>query len=247
MRYAIVSDLHSNLEAVRAVFCHIDSQKVDTVICLGDIVGYGGSPKEVLDIVRARCPVVIAGNHDHAVVGKTDRNYFNPSAKTAVEWTAKQLSEDDFKYICELPFIVQKDNFICVHANLNDPEKWNYVLDEFDASATFAKMDDAKVCFIGHSHVPIVFEDSTDIHYFGVSYFGPYTELKLNPAYRYIVNVGSVGQPRDGVADAAYVVYDSTSMFVQLFRVPYDIASAQKQILSASLPKFLAERIQYGR
>ena len=237
-----MSDLHSNLEAVSAVFRHIDSQKVDEVICLGDIVGYGASPKEVLGMVRAHCAVVIAGNHDHAVAGKTDRDYFNPSAKTAVEWTTKQLSEDDLHYIRELPFIVKKENFICVHANLAEPEEWHYVLDEFDASATFSQMDDATVCFIGHSHVPIAFEESEF-----VNYFGPYTELKLNPACRYIVNVGSVGQPRDGVVDAAYVVYDSVSLIVQLFRVRYDISSAQKKIISAGLPAFLAERIKHGR
>jgi predicted phosphodiesterase len=242
MRYAIVSDLHSNLEAVSAVFFHIDSQKVDEVICLGDIVGYGGSPKEVLDLVRARCKVVIAGNHDHAVAGKTDREYFNPSAKTAVEWTAKQLSQEDLQYLCELPFLIKKENFICVHANLSEPEKWYYILDEFDASATFAKMDAAKACFIGHSHVPAIFEDSEYVNCFGF-----YEQFQLNPANRYIVNVGSVGQPRDGIVDAAYAVYDSTSMYVQLFRVPYNISSAQAHILSAGLPKFLAERIEHGR
>jgi predicted phosphodiesterase len=241
-RYAIVSDLHSTLEAVNAVFFHIDSQKVDAVLCLGDIVGYGGSPKEVLDLVRARCTVVIAGNHDHAVVGKTDRDYFNPNAKIAVEWTANQLSQEDFQYLSELPFLVKKENFICVHANLSEPEKWHYVLDEFDASATFARMNEAKVCFIGHSHIPVIFEESED-----VNCFGSYTQLQLNPACRYIVNVGSVGQPRDGIVDAAYVVYDSTSMCLELFRVPYDISSAQAHILSAGLPKFLAERIKHGR
>lgn len=243
MRYAILSDIHSNLEAFSAVLESIASEKPDKLICLGDIVGYGASPKECLDLVRAHCHHIVAGNHDHAVLGLTNKEFFNPNAKKAVEWTAQKLSTEDLAFLTTLPLCLELDNFLVTHATLNKPTEWGYVLDEYEADACFSLMKpNDRVIFIGHSHVPLAFENGPFVKFLGFL-----THLEMSPRYQYIVNVGSVGQPRDGINLASYAIYDSEKMTVDLIRTSYDIQTAQKKILDAGLPAFLAERIQYGR
>lgn len=242
MKYALISDLHSNLEALSAVFEDISMQSITKVICLGDIIGYGASPKECLDLVKQKCQWTIAGNHDHAVVGLCNKEYFNPYARSAADWTLHQLAEDDISYIKKLPFILELENFICVHANLDKPEEWGYVLDEWDANATFLKMGNSKICFIGHSHVPLIFEADQYIRY-----ISQFQTFELKKVCRYIVNVGSVGQPRDWNPMAAYVVFDTDHQTLTLRRIAYNVEQSQRRIREAGLPDFLAERIQFGR
>lgn len=242
MRYAILSDIHSNLEAMTSVLEDIHALRVDEILCLGDIVGYGANPKECLDLVKKECHRVVIGNHDHAVIGLTNKEYFNPNAKKAVEWTADQLAPEDTGFLKRLPMIQTLENFVMAHASLNKPEDWGYILDEYEADQCFGLMGNALVTFIGHSHIPLAFENGRFVRCLGfISHF------EMDERCRYIVNVGSVGQPRDGVNLAAYILYDSEKLTLDLRRVPYDIQRAQKKILEAGLPEFLAERIQYGR
>lgn len=243
MRYAILSDIHSNLEAFSAVLESIAAEKPDQLICLGDIVGYGASPKECLDLVRAHCHHIVIGNHDHAVLGLTNKEFFNPNAKKAVEWTAQKLGEEDFAFLKTLPVSIGKNNLVATHATLSKPTEWGYILDEYEADACFSLMKPGqRVTFIGHSHIPLAFENGPFVKFLGFI-----THLEMNPQYQYVVNVGSVGQPRDNNNLASYALYDSEKLTVDLVRVPYDIPTAQKKILDAGLPPFLAERIQYGR
>jgi predicted phosphodiesterase len=242
MRYAVISDIHSNEEAATAVFADIKNSGVDEIICLGDIVGYGASPKVCLDMVREKCSVVIAGNHDHAVIGLTNKEYFNISAKKAVEWTAKKLDKTDLDYMSSLPLLTIKETMYLAHASLHKPGEWGYILDEYDADSSFCKMGDVPIAFIGHSHIPMAFEANKFIQC-----IGSYSQIKLNTNFHYIINVGSVGQPRDGIWQSAYALYDSDKKEVELRRISYDVKSAQKKILDQGLPEFLAERIEYGR
>jgi len=242
MKIALISDLHSNEEALVAVLEDIAKKKADKVVCLGDIIGYGASPGECVELVRKNADIVIAGNHDMAALGLTNKDYFNPNAKHAVEWTQNQLSKEDSQFLRDLPMVEELDDLIFVHANLNDPSGWGYILDEFDADTTFSSMNNHRLCFIGHSHVPVVFEEGEI-----VKYLGNYEHFPTLPDRKYIVNVGSVGQPRDGNPDAAYVLYDTHHASIELRRVPYDIKNAQFRILRAGLPEFLAERIAFGR
>jgi len=242
MRLAVISDIHANLEALTAVLAHIASESVDEIICLGDIIGYGASPEECIELVGTRCNKILMGNHDHAALGLTDKDYFNTNAKSAIEWTTTRLTKSELQFLASLDFTYRRENAVFTHANLAHPKEWGYILDEYQAVATFKKMGSARACFIGHSHVPMALENSNHIRF-----LGRFDQFHLNPEKNYIINVGSVGQPRDGINDAAYVIFDTQENFLRLIRVPYDIKTAQKKILNAGLPEFLAERIQYGR
>ncbi|OVE73364.1 hypothetical protein BVX93_01920 [bacterium B13(2017)] len=242
MRYAIISDVHSNYEALTAVLEDIRKQKVDDIICLGDIVGYGASPKECINLIKQCCSQIIIGNHDHAAIGLTDTDYFNFNARNAIKWTSQQLTDEEKEYFSNLPFYSKRDDLIFTHASLYKPQDWGYILDEYQALASFEQMKDSFICFIGHSHVPLAFIKKQYL-----SFMWDIKEFVLEKNNQYIINVGSVGQPRDGIKDAAYVIYDSSKLLINLIRVSYDIETAQKKIIGAGLPKFLAERIQYGR
>ena len=242
MKIALISDLHSNEEALRAVLKDISQKKADKIVCLGDIIGYGASPRQCVELVKKHADITICGNHDMAALGLTNKDYFNPNAKHAVEWTQNQLNDTDVEFLKNLPLVAEWEDLIFVHANLSDPSSWGYILDEFDADATFSVMGQHNVCFIGHSHVPVVFEEGEI-----VKYLGNYEQYPTLPGRKYIVNVGSVGQPRDGNPDAAYVLYDTHHSLIELRRVSYDIKNAQSRIVKAGLPEFLAERIAFGR
>ena len=239
MRYAIISDLHSNLEAFKAVISSIGKERVDGIVCLGDIVGYGANPVECISMLRERRPVVaLAGNHDHASVGMTDINYFNINARRAVIWTMDHIGGDDAEYLGGLPLVGHIEGAVLVHASLVSPSEWNYVFTNRAASFCFDLMEEP-ICFIGHSHAPVVFD--------GESYFIPAegNDLDLENG-TYIVNVGSVGQPRDGDPRSRYVIYDSSCRTVSYRAVEYDIEGARDKIIEAGLPHALGDRLLFG-
>jgi diadenosine tetraphosphatase ApaH/serine/threonine PP2A family protein phosphatase len=239
MRYAIISDIHSNLEALQAVLEDIAGQAVDQVLCLGDVVGYGADPNECVRLVRDRAAHIVAGNHDHAAVGKTDISYFNPHAKRAVSWTAKTLMLEHARFLCGLPYTLKLEGLFLVHATPSDPPAWNYLLSARVAEAEFAEFEEP-VCLIGHSHQPLIFSSGDGTR--------PWRGEKLtcSPDQRYIVNVGSVGQPRDGDPRACYALVDTAGKTLQLRRVRYDVRAAQRKILQAGLPPVLAVRLANG-
>ncbi len=239
MRYAVISDVHSNLEALEAVLSSIEEERVDAIVSLGDIVGYGADPVECISIMREMEPVVsLVGNHDHASVGRTDISYFNINARRAVIWTMEHIGEDDVGYLEGLPLVGHIDRTVLVHASLVNPSEWNYILTGEAASICFDRMDE-NICLTGHSHSPVIFSEE--------SYYIPREgkELELKKG-KYIVNVGSVGQPRDGDPRSRYVIYDSSRRMVSYRAVEYDIEGAREKIIKAGLPHVLGDRLLFG-
>jgi diadenosine tetraphosphatase ApaH/serine/threonine PP2A family protein phosphatase len=240
MTTVLLSDIHANLEALQAVLAAVDARKPGRILCLGDVVGYGASPNECLDLVRSRCEVVLLGNHDAASSGGPEAARFNVYARTAAEWTARTLTRDNREYLQKLPLTAPCESFFCVHASPATPRDWEYLLDRFDAEPQFAYFTEP-VCFIGHTHQPAVFQADPD----GTRSL-PVGTLRLDPARRYIVNVGSVGQPRDRDPRACFVVLHEGSGELEYVRVPYDIEGAQAKIRAAHLPEVLAARLATG-
>ncbi len=241
MKYVILSDIHSNLEAFEAVEKAFEAQKVgENIICVGDTVGYGADPNECVRKIASLNAKNILGNHDAAVIDKTDITYFNEVAKDAVYWTVDNLNTSSRSYLEKLELIYDADPFTVVHGTLHNPEEFIYMMGVQEALRTFGIME-RKICFIGHSHVPGVFVLKEE----EVSYVEP-GKIKLEKDAKYIINAGSVGQPRDGDNRACYCIYDSEKEEINFYRVEYDIKSAQKRILDAGLPRPLAERLGYG-
>jgi len=243
MKYAIISDIHSNLEALEAVLADIKDHSVDKIFCLGDIIGYGGSPKECIALVREQCDLIVVGNHDHAVIGMTNYQYFNNNAKQAIEWTKEQLDPEEISFMHSLDFTIREKNMFLTHSSLYKPYEWSYILREKESFNIFHRMDDAFLCFIGHSHIPLIIE----YDYMNIVALELGNNFRLNPKNQYIVNAGSVGQPRDQINKAPYLLYDSKKLNIKLIRVEYDIEKAKSKILEAGLPYFLAERLDDGR
>ncbi len=239
MRYALFGDIHANLEAFHAVLEHAQAQKCDAYACLGDIVGYGGSPVECLELVqKMKCPVV-KGNHDEDSSQVGAARNTNPIARQAQEWTYERLSEEQHKWLQELRYVRQIDNFTIVHSSLDRPQHWNYITNKFDATACIAYQF-TQLCFVGHSHVPQIYVKGQ-----GVSSHNEY-HVAIEPDKKYLINIGSVGQPRDGDWRASYAIYDSAEAIVNIYRLEYDIRTAQKKILDAGLPESLAHRLEQG-
>lgn len=241
MRYGIFSDVHSNLEAFESVIGALRREKIDTYICAGDIIGYGADPSHCIELTREFTSNVICGNHDWASVGLFDNSYFNPHAKEAVCWTAENLNEAEKDYLTDLRVIHEERDFIVAHGSLDEPERFHYVLDLHSALRNFLILE-KRICFIGHSHSPVIFSKSGD----DVRYIKSF-KVRLDKEASYIVNVGSVGQPRDNDPRACYSVYDADHNTIEIKRVSYDIKKAQDKILKAGLPAVLAHRLGMGR
>ncbi len=240
MKYAILGDVHSNWEALQAVLADAEKQGVNKYACVGDLVGYNANPVECLDKIRALNCTCVRGNHDHYCSNPEDLNGFHPLAADVVSWTRRQLSDDQQNFLRNLRLVQPVESFTIVHATLDTPENWGYVFDKLEADANFAYQN-TSICFFGHTHVPLAFEKSDAIR------FGLYTRIKVGLGRKYFINVGSVGQPRDGDPRSAYVVYDMLNNVIELRRVAYDIEGAQKKILDAGLPPRVAARLAVGR
>ncbi|MBI4596681.1 MAG: metallophosphoesterase family protein [Candidatus Tectomicrobia bacterium] len=240
MKYGIISDVHSNLEALLSVKESLEMDGAEEVIFLGDAVGYGANPNEVLELLVDWVRVFIAGNHDMAAVGLTDINYFNPYAKEAILWTAKQLTFKNRALLKSLPYVIKRENYTFVHASPEEFKKWHYILSAEDAYRNFRILD-TQVCFIGHSHCPVTFV----FHKERIEVTAD-KKVLLEDAKRYIINEGSVGQPRDGNPMAAYALLDTESKSVEIKRVPYNVILAQQKMRRANLPNYLIERLTWG-
>ena len=207
---------------------------------MGDIVGYNANPRECLSIVRdMECPVV-KGNHDEQASMITEGEGFNALAEEAIQWTREQLTEDEKGWLRELRLQRQVRDFTIVHATLDTPHKWGYVFNQLDASTSFSYQH-TSLCFIGHTHSPKAYVRDGSVRSL------PLDILPLQTGKKYLINVGSVGQPRDGDPRAAYCIYDTVSNEIELRRVDYDIPAAQAAIRAAGLPEKLAERLAVGR
>ncbi|MEK7824549.1 MAG: metallophosphoesterase family protein [Candidatus Eisenbacteria bacterium] len=240
MLHAVVSDIHGNLEALEAVLADIARHQPASMVCLGDFVGYGASPNECIDRLRPMIEHAVVGNHDLAAIGKLRLTYFNSNAAAAALWTETALTPDNRAYLAALPYSVRWRDTLLVHASPAEPENWHYVLSPVEARAEMDAFEEA-VCFIGHSHYPGVF----DRHEERVRYTRA-PEIRIEKGHRYLVNVASVGQPRDGDPRAGYLLYDDLERLLRHVRLEYDLAGAMKRIIDAGLPRFLAERLQWG-
>lgn len=240
MKFAIFADVHANLQALEAVLADSQQQGCSGFVCLGDIVGYGGDPVECLESVRSLgCPVV-RGNHDEGAADESSLEDLNPLAEAALLWTRKQLSADHKQWLRELKLVRQVRDFTIVHATLDSPGAWGYVTNRFDAMASLSYQF-TPLCFYGHTHVPRVFEKADTVR------AGRGLDVTLERGVKYFINVGSVGQPRDGDWRASYAVYDSQAQTVNIRRVEYDLEAAQRRILDAGLPHLLADRLSFGK
>lgn len=242
MRYALISDIHANLEALEAVVAEIDKLSVDSIMCLGDVIGYGPNPNECAETIRQRCAVCLIGNHDEASLGEVDLSFFNYVAREAIEWTAKELSEHHKAYLRSLPYVHDFDDCMIVHASPDNPDRWNYILSLDDATQGFEAFTQ-QACFIGHSHTPWVIE----LNPAGRMQVHQHYPVVLKDHHRYLINVGSVGQPRDRNPAAAFGVFDDSVREYRLIRADYDIAATQAKIRETGLPSFLADRLANGQ
>ncbi len=240
MRYAVVSDVHSNYEALEAVLADAAAQRIDKYLSTGDIVGYGADPEACISRIRSLDPVIVAGNHDWAVAGRLSLDFFNSYAREAIEWTRERLDADAVRWLAGLPLTAKVGDITLVHATVHGPENFDYLLTAYDAHLSLEVLD-TPVCFVGHSHVPVTFATN------GTVTFSFATTIDLTETVKAIVNAGSVGQPRDGNPHASYGVYDTETRVAEVRRVPYDIASASRKILAAGLPPVLAERLWHGK
>jgi len=240
MRIAIFGDIHANLEALEAVLADAEGQECDSYICMGDIVGYNADPGPCLARVREMdCPT-IKGNHDEDAAGTHSLDSMNPIAAAALEWTREQLDDEQKTWLRRLRLVRQVADFTVVHSTLDQPAAWNYVSNRFDAMANFSYQF-TQVCFHGHTHVPRVYVKRQKVEEV------PAESVAIEPDSKYFINVGSVGQPRDGDWRGAYAIYDLERKLVVFRRVEYDLETTQNKILDAGLPEMLAERLADGR
>jgi diadenosine tetraphosphatase ApaH/serine/threonine PP2A family protein phosphatase len=243
--YAVISDIHGNLEALEAVLRDIP-EETEEIYCLGDVIGYGASPNECCNLVRAYEMPVISGNHDLAVTDlSTDLAWFNPVAAAAIDWTREQLTQENADFLRTRPRMLRKNGTLFVHGSVRDPDE--YILNAATARENLvvlkAEYPDVRVCFFGHTHVKAV-TPSPD----GPS-AGSHGTLDLGSGGPYLVNPGSVGQPRDGDTFASYVLVEDIEdgPLVTYRFVEYDVEKAQAKIRAAHLPGVLADRLAYGR
>jgi predicted phosphodiesterase len=240
MRYAVLSDIHGNIDALEAVLEDAQGEGIERYLCLGDIVGYGARPMECLRIIRGLDCRTVAGNHDFAALGKIEIDYFNVYAKEATLWTRDNLTEDGKEFLASLPLVEHLEGCSIVHGTLYSPELFDYVQTSYDAYLSMSQMPGG-VCFVGHSHIPVSFIQKRFIVY------SLEAEVDLEPDRKILVNVGSVGQPRDNNPKASYALYDTEARKVWIRRVAYDVEAAASRIREAELPEILGERLKVGR
>lgn len=242
MRIGIIADVHANLEALEACLADIKKEKLKKLFFLGDAVGYGPDPNKCVELIDKKTDVKLLGNHDAAAVGLLSTAYFNQYAQVSMGFTCEVLTERNLNRLKRFVMEATFEDMKMVHACPKEPSGWGYILDIEDAEDNF-KYFEQQICLIAHSHRPVIIKKfkanrcEAVIHDF----------VKIDPDYRYIINVGSVGQPRDGDPRASYMIYDTDSRMMSIKRVEYDWQKTQEKMLKANLPKFLVERIAVGK
>ncbi len=240
MKYAILGDIHANLEALNAVLKDAKEHGVTHYASTGDVVGYNADPKACLHTLRKLKCALVQGNHDYYAAINESMELFSPLAQKSIRWTRKHLSFFERKYLRNLPIIIDIEDFTVVHSSLSNPRQWNYIFKRKAADASFRNQFNP-VCFFGHTHVPLAFIKEKTLEK------GLYETLHIRPGAHYLINVGSVGQPRDRNPKAAYAIYDLEAQTVTLRRVEYDIAATQKKVRAVGLPFRNALRLANGR
>jgi predicted phosphodiesterase len=243
MRYAVISDIHSNLESLTACFNKIDTLDVDRIICLGDIVGYNANPNECIDLIREKGVMCVMGNHDSRAAGLEEPTDFNLLAANAIYWTRNAITEENRAFLKDLPRTLFVDNkFLAIHGWVNDTDQ--YILGAKDALTNFGLLKEfakTNLCFFGHTHVAISYLEVK-----GSVVLNLDSSLKLAKGINYLVNPGGLGQPRDRDPRAPFLIYDSKKSEITFYRVQYDILSTAEKIIAAGLPERVAERLKLG-
>jgi predicted phosphodiesterase len=242
MRYGVLSDIHSNVDALASVLRELDGLGMDTLVCLGDIVGYGPSPNETCDLLRERGCIAIAGNHDEAAVAGSEAESFNALARKAIAWTRDQLSASNREYLRSLPREYRFDSFAIVHGA--PAFHFDYIQNVADAQVAFERVV-APVTFIGHTHVAEVYYQDTG----GRTYHQKLSSggrIEIAPQYRYIISPCSVGQPRDRNPQASFAYFDDAQKVVEVHRVTYDVMRVRERMEQARLPAQLGDRLAIG-
>ena len=245
MKYAIISDIHSNLEALQTTLEHIKNEKVDKVVCLGDIVGYGPNPKECINLIKSIAGAeVLLGNHDAGIINKTDINEFNEYAKQAIEINKGLLSEEEEKYLSTLKEKHSETGILFVHGSPRD--SLNEYLSTMKKLQENMDLFSERICFVGHTHLPLVYV-KTDLGTDYVENVENNQEIDILDDRRYIVNAGSVGQPRDEDNRVCFLYYDTDEKKITYQRLKYDIESVKKRMKSIGLPGYLINRLNVGK
>jgi predicted phosphodiesterase len=242
MRYGFFSDVHSNLEALKAVAADFQKEKLDRVFFLGDAVGYGPDPNECTSIINQAADVKLMGNHDYAALGLIETNLFNEYAQKSMEWTKSVLTEKSLEILSHFSMDHRFDQSYLVHSTPKEPQEWNYILDLDDAEENF-NFFSKQACIIGHSHFPVIIKKYDQRHCF----LHEETWIKMEKGFKYIINIGSVGQPRDGSNQACYLIYDAKEKIFTLKRLSYDFKKTQEKMKKRGLPRFLIDRLAVGR
>ncbi len=233
MKLALLSDIHSNLEALTAAFDVIDARGADAVYCLGDVVGYGAEPGPCVDLVRERCRGVVMGNHDAAVAHQHGMDVLPKDGRDAARHNRAHLSPEQISYLAELPLLFEAEGCTFVHATPDEPARWKR-LDSYLVAQRQFKHFRTEVCFTGHTHIPAVMADRLGV-------------LSVRPGHRYLINAGSVGQPRDQNPRLSVVFFDTQTFEHECVRAPYNVERAADKIRAAGLPEDLAWRLEDGR
>jgi len=242
MRYGIFSDIHSNLEALDAVITAYKKESIDKYLCIGDAIGYAANPKECIEKIKKLAMITVAGNHDWAAVNMFSIEYFNPVAQEAILWTRRNLDDKSKNFLETLKLVYKNEDLTLAHGTLDNPQEFHYMTDGYIAEESFRLLD-ASVCFVAHTHVAGMFIKGED----NCVYYKEESSTDLKVRNKYIINVGSVGQPRDGNPQAAYCIYDTQKKQIQIKRASYDIETARDKIIKAGLPRFLGDRLLVGR
>lgn len=244
MQIAFISDIHGNLAALEAVLADIDKRNIETVVCLGDIIGYGPDPAACVRLVSKRCLVSVMGNHEAMLIyaGVEGLTGMPDGVTAPLRLAHEQLSADEMAWLGQMPLVAKMDPIVAVHGRLDEPDRFEYLFSKRDAEKNF-EFQNHPVCVQGHSHVPVLWEKSERGLF---CYEAANVPVRLSSKAKYVLNVGSVGQPRDGNPAACYMIYDLTERGVAHRRVPYDIGVTQRRIRDAGLPEGNAKRIAEG-
>lgn len=243
MRFAFISDIHANLEALEAVIEDIGKNNIDETICLGDAVGYGANPNECVNLVKEHCAIALLGNHDAAATGLLTTQHFNIHARIAIEWTSQTLTPENKEFLSALPVVKTNELLTFVHATPYEPNMWYYITSLEEAAFNF-QFFDTKICLVGHTHIPIITaleNNEIYVHQEKTISFKGKEDMRL------LINIGSVGQPRDRNPECSYGILDTITEEFSLKRVQYNVHTTQAKMKKIRMPDFLINRLAEGR
>jgi predicted phosphodiesterase len=243
MRYLLISDIHGNLEALEAVLAFADKFQPYQLLCLGDIIGYGADPKACLDLMSEKANLILAGNHDLVVSGLISANGFNPIAQQSLRWTSEVLADEDKELLSNFPLQYIDGDYCFTHASPIEPMSFHYVRTLEDVDEVLSSIGQ-RFCFIGHTHLPVIVRKKSKN---GKLEILREMRIHLDDNFRYFINVGSIGQPRDSNPDSCVVMFDEDYETIEFIRIPYDITTSRSKIISEGLPSYLADRLTLAR